>query len=97
MSGICGTCDTAWCPWRSDMVLDCSHYTPKSETNWERLFGTPERAARTWIEFNGIYRCADCPICHDEMGVTCEIPGECAWEDEEGGYDALLEWLGGDA
>lgn len=63
------------------------------ESNYTRLFGTPERAARAWIKFNGIYRCADCPICHDEMGVTCEIPGECAWEDEEGGYDALLEWL----
>lgn len=68
-----------------------------SETNYERLFGTPEKAARTWIEFNGIYRCADCPICHDELGVTCEIPDECAWVDGEFGYDALVEWLRSDA
>ena len=47
MSGICDTCDTAPCFWRSDLVVNCSHYMPKSETNYERLFGTPERAART--------------------------------------------------
>ena len=73
------------------------HSDQLEPSRWHELFGTPERAARTWIECNGIYHCIDCPICHDERGVTCEIPGECVWEDEVHGYDALLEWLRGDA
>ena len=70
-----------------------------SESNYEKLFGTPERAARTWIIYcGGFLRCADCPCCYDEHGVTCELPqGVCAWGDEERGYDALLDWLRGDA
>ena len=45
------------------------------------------------IESFGIVRCADCPVCHDEYGETCEIPGRCVWADCGHGYDALLEWL----
>lgn len=67
-------------------------------TRWHELFGTPERAARTWIEYSTIDSCADCPICHDEHGETCELPPKvCAWVDEERGYEALLEWLRGEA
>ena len=69
----------------------------ESYSRWHQLFGTPERAARMWIDCCNIIRYADCPICHDEIGKTCEIPGDCVWVDEEHGYDALLEWLRGDA
>ena len=68
------------------------------ESRWAQMFGTPERAAQTWIEYGTTDSCADCPICHDEHGVTCELPPRvCAWVDEERGYEALIEWLRGDA
>lgn len=86
---ICALCETAGCPWRSDTVLGCSHYTPKSETNYERLFGTLERAAKT---LSIMQRC--------ELGIIgncdeCEMHDACRVRD--GDYDALLEWLRGDA
>ena len=67
-------------------------------SRFDVLFGTPESAARTWIDYcGGFLRCADCPCCHDEHGETCELPPEiCAWVDEKHGYDALLGWLRGE-
>lgn len=56
-----------------------------SESNYEKLFGTPERAART-LQPDSM-RCEYCLLrdyCKDEI---CLI----------GDYDALLEWLRGDA
>lgn len=54
-----------------------------SESNYEKLFGTPERAARTLSAM-----CAEIESCdHCEMKRTI---GGC------GSYDALLEWLRGD-
>ena len=74
-------------------VRKSGKYSPH-ESNYTRLFGTPERAARYMYENSTFIRCADCPICHDEHGETCEIPGDsCVWVNEEGAYDALLEWL----
>lgn len=50
-------------------------------TNWEKLFGTPERAARTAYEISEI--CAsDYKGCGD-----CPIKNSCYTE------DTLLEWL----
>ena len=87
--GICSTCETAGCPWRSDMVFDCSHYTPKSETNYERLFGTPERTARM-LTHNVPSTCDECVLID-----ICDIgmPATCMADD----YDALLEWLRGES
>lgn len=91
-------------PWGGGEVIhawetDKEYKAVDGHSHWHQLFGTPERAARTWIDYcGGFLRCADCPCCHDEHGETCELPPEiCAWVDEKHGYDALLEWLRGDA
>jgi hypothetical protein len=57
-----------------------------SESNYEKLFGTPERAARTFADFCDKCdkdECNDCPL--DKLTDFCI------------GYDALLDWLRGDA
>ena len=55
-------------------------------SRYSELFGTPERAARTLRRF-----CADC-YCGD--CATCGVP---EWANYTRDYDALLEWLRGDA
>ena len=60
-----------------------------ADTRWQDLFGTPERAARTLMEFSPL-SCAYCAlygVCGDKLGEDCLL---CV-------SDALLEWLGGDA
>ena len=58
-----------------------------SESNYEKLFGTPERAART---LSTIAICMGTQIaCCD-----CEYKGLC---DTQCNHYALLEWLRGDA
>ena len=59
------------------------------ESRYSKLFGTPERAARTLsimqrCELGIIGNCDDC-----EMHDACRV--------RDGDYDALLEWLWGDA
>lgn len=62
------------------------------KSNYERLFGTPERAART-LRKNGksIPPCYKCLV-RDEC-INLPEGSECPMDD----YDALLEWLRGDA
>lgn len=48
-------------------------------TNWEKLFGTPERAARTLERNCDEFNCFACPA----LKVNCY----------GGNYDALLRWL----
>lgn len=58
-------------------------------TNYEKLFGTPERTARMLMKFSPL-SCAYCAlysVCGDELDKDCLL---CD-------YDALLEWLRGDA
>lgn len=58
-----------------------------NETNYERLFGTPERAAHTVCDvLSCVIRANDCE--------KCEYKGLCV---RCGDYDALIEWLRGDA
>lgn len=91
MSGICDTCRRTTCEYRADDIAVCG--LPKTDTNWERLFGTPERAARTLEEFEldqlnwcrGTEYCESCPYEFDRYG--CYLPD---------GFE-LLEWLRGDA
>jgi len=57
-----------------------------SESNYEKLFGTPERAARTLVDScndDTNYGCSGCPLVH----MDCKY----------GNYDALLEWLRGES
>lgn len=61
----------------------------RGESNYERLFGTPERAARTLIQTSiacqDFYkRCTECPFYDTSI---------CPNNFEEEDYDALLEWL----
>lgn len=71
--------------------LDGNHYiVEQSESNresrWFKLFGTPELAARTLAGICENCKYGDC--------VTCGVP---EWADYSHDYDALLEWLRGDA
>ena len=50
MSGICDKCRREPCRMRMDSIKMCDLYEC-GETNWERLFGTPERAAQTLFDF----------------------------------------------
>lgn len=56
------------------------------KSRWHELFGTPERAARTFEE-----TCAACKL--DNCG-RCGLEGLM---NHVGSYDALLEWLRGEA
>lgn len=84
MSGICDTCRRTTCEYRADDIAVCG--LPKTETNWHQLFGTPERAARTLVDScndDYDYGCGGCPV----KRVNCKC----------GDYNAILEWLRGDA
>lgn len=72
-----------------------SHSNQLEPSRWHELFGTPERTVRTLLDYNAFKQCVDCPVCHDEYGETCEIPGDCAFVMCD--YHKLLEWLRGDA
>ena len=58
-----------------------------SESNYERLFGTPERAARMMA-----LMCECSPECS-----FCLLKGRAVSICNNGDRDALLEWLRGDA
>ena len=85
MNGICDTCKRKSCHMRFDGCKTCDLYEC-GETRYEKLFGTPERATRTLFRFTPT--CRDCAL-RDE----CEGMDDCLLSD----YDALLEWLSGDA
>jgi len=55
-------------------------------TRWHELFGTPERAARTFANICDECDRSECSGCHVDAMTAYKI-----------GYDALLEWLRGDA
>ena len=84
----CATCaKVGTCFYSSTKVLECTQHELKAESNYERLFGTPERAARTicrQLKHYNICICDGCPVKPPNK--------ECDSE-----YDALLEWLRGDA
>ena len=82
MSGICDTCRRIPCNVTMDGLRHCDLYE-SDETRYEKLFGTPERAARTLAENCSCGNCGACPA----STSVCEC----------GHYDALLEWLRGDA
>lgn len=59
---------------------------PDDKSRWFQLFGTPERAARTLSEAKGLCNWCDVESCAGDGG-ECRIYA----------YDALLEWMRGDA
>jgi hypothetical protein len=62
-------------------------------SQWFELFGTPEKAARTLIAVRG--ECESSGSCYPNcpFGDAPTCPSNCESRD----YDALLEWLRGDA
>lgn len=86
MSGICDTCKRKECYMQHDGDDSCPLYLKGGQSNYKRLFGTPERAAGTLSRF-----CTDC-FCGD--CATCGVP---EWACYRHDYDALLEWLRGEA
>ena len=95
MSGICDTCKREPCHMRFDGCKTCDVYEG-GESNYMRLFGTPERAARTlellhveWSDWCAVFdECRDCMFGQvDGERVTC-------WEPDD---FSLVEWLRGDA
>lgn len=86
MSGICDTCKREHCHAKMDGLKSCDFHEG-GESNYTRLFGTPERAAQT------IYDVLTCVKAANDCG-KCELKGLCV---RCGNHDALLEWLEGDA
>lgn len=86
---ICETCARKACNARMDGLMSCGMHVPR-ETNYDKLFGTPERAART-LHSGGTLVCRECLI-REQCAETPEN-SNCMVMD----YDALLEWLRGDA
>ncbi len=87
MSGLCDTCQRLkriGCGLVMDSLKTCDLY--EGESRYDKLFGTPERAARTFADFCNACdkgECNDCPL--DRLTNFCI------------GYKDLLEWLKGDA
>lgn len=87
MSGICDTCHRDQCNLRMDGLKMCDLHE-RGESNYERLFGTPERAAQTIRRFSPL-ACSYCAlesVCGDDINKDCLL---CD-------YAALLEWLKGE-
>ena len=94
MSGICDTCRRKPCPAEGEGLRYCDFYEG-GETRWERLFGTPERAARTITRMQmatDLMGCCDADLCPAAFNECWKLD-TCPMDD----YDALLEWLRGDA
>lgn len=79
-------------PWGGGTVIhawetDKEYKAVDTHSRWHELFGTPERAARTLCDVVSCVEAAnDCD--------ACEFSGLCV---RTGDYDALLEWLRGEA
>lgn len=110
MSGICDTCHREPCHMKMDGLRMCDMHVG-GETRWHKLFGTPERAVRTletvaeslfsmaWSDDNATLSDVMCSLtAHCKECPARGLPGRgvsktCGEVD----YDALLEWLRGDA
>ena len=97
MSGICDTCKrNNDCRKPIGGMDSCRLYISGKDSNYDKLFGTPERAARTLTNV--------CQFTHGgELCDRCQcyLFGDCdrtlRLMSERRIYDALLEWLKGDA
>lgn len=95
MSGICDTCKRSnVCRKPLDGMDSCRLYVSGKESNYQRLFGTPERAAETLAAIetccNIDWDCDKCPL--DGVMPSCVFCGA-----DESFKSATIEWLRGDA
>lgn len=82
MGGICDTCRREPCFAKMDGIYHCDKFL-SHESNYERLFGTPERAAQLIADnCEFLSYCGQCWI----RAANCD-----------GKYSTVLEWLRGDA
>ena len=72
-----------------DFTELCARYRKRVETNFERLFGTPERAAQTIIDGCG----GDCYVCIMPDDAPCFMD----FGSDEVGEDAMVSWLESEA
>ncbi len=77
---ICETCAREKCNARMDGLMSCGMHVSR-ETNWQRFFGTPEKAAMT-LNLDDM----SCKYCL--FSNYCDACG-CLFE----GEGRLLEWL----
>lgn len=89
MSGICDTCKRERCRARGEGFKYCDFYDG-GETIYEKLFGTPERAARTLecschllygLKVDGFVACIGCPVYDKDADID-----DCC-------YVEFLNWL----
>lgn len=80
-------------PWGGGTVIHAwetknEYEAVDTQGRWYQLFGTPERAAQAVVALNNcrVVGCAD-----------CVARGACKYDGCGDDYDALLEWLEGDA
>ena len=72
-----------------DFTKLCAKYRERIETNWERLFGTPERTLQTIVD-----GCTcDCYACSMPLNAPCFGHYSIRDSDEQ----KLLEWLNKEA
>lgn len=84
MSGICDTCQRLkriGCGQAMDNLKSCDMY--EHESNYDKLFSTPEKAARAIANACQYHGCFDCSYGCLADGAVCGC----------GDYDTLLEWL----
>lgn len=87
MSGICDTCQRLkriGCGLTMDGLKSCDLH--ENENRYDKLFGTPERAARSIANVCQYHGCFDCSYGCLADGTVCG----------HGDYDTLLEWLEGE-
>ena len=91
MSGICDTCQrNQVCRKPIGGMDSCRLYISGKESNYSRLFGTPERAAQTLADLQ------TCSLGFDLECDECAVYSLCK-SGARNDRDALLEWLRGDA
>ena len=88
MASVCDACKRDKCRVRMDGLKTCDMRV--AESNYEKLFGTPERAARTLVERLDVgvlewcnNECESCPYEYDGYGCEQVL--------------TLLEWLESEA
>lgn len=93
MSGICDTCQrNQVCRKPIGGMDSCRLYVSGKESRYSRLFGTPERAARTIGHVCQFTHGGElCDRCQAYLFDSCDRMLRLGSEQKI--YDALLEWL----
>lgn len=90
MSGICDTCKrNNDCRKPIGGMDSCRLYVSGKESNYSKLFGTPERAARTLARMcQGVNTCGTCPLFGADLNYC---------KNDYTDFASIAEWLRDDA